>query len=80
MINTLPNRQYENLSLFLLEHVTGMTDRAEQIRDLEWSFGNGQCPVCLGKSPHQPGWGIRVDIGHAEECPFAKFLEELECI
>ena len=59
-----------------------MRNTVEYLRNREWSMGNGQCPECCG---HPLEWighpccsGAYLEkLGHTDECPWAKMLEEV---
>jgi hypothetical protein len=52
-----------------------MSKAIKQLRNMEWSMGNGQCPQCHGCRPNK-GWWTKT-VGHQKNCGIALALKEL---
>lgn len=48
-------------------------------KDIEWSAGNGQCPICFGVPESWLGHPIHLtskNLGHKKDCRLAKAMKE----
>lgn len=55
------------------------SETLEYLRSREWSFGNGQCPECLGVPASWHGHPCHLEaatIGHKHDCRLAKILAD----
>jgi len=57
-----------------------LDENLPELRRVEWSMGNGQCPEC-GGAPEcwrgHPSYRSMDLIGHAPKCPMARAIRKL---
>lgn len=64
----------------LVDKQLSCKDRLAQLRQKEWSIGNGQCPVCGGVNEAWHGHPLYTDpgkIGHRTKCHLAADIKQL---